>query len=214
MLNRKLVYNFRPPVKHKPLKPLNVVRFKKLAIAIAIVLVAVFCYVKVQPYTQDAKQQRQLETKSIQLKKSIRDLEKQKSQGAQTQKQLEDTQKQLQDTQKQLEAKRNAATAYAAELAYTPPAPVYKAPVVTNTAPSGCGDNTYANYIYMHESGCRTDAVNEIGACGIGQAYPCGKMGCSLSDYACQNAFFNNYAIQRYGSWEAAYYYWLNNRVW
>jgi hypothetical protein len=53
-LNRKVVFK-RPPMKHKKLKPINVARFKKLAIAIAIVLIAVFCYTKAQPYTQDAK---------------------------------------------------------------------------------------------------------------------------------------------------------------
>jgi hypothetical protein len=96
--------------------------------------------------------------------------------------------------------------------------PVQAAPVAAaapaNGASAGCGDNSYANFIYMHESGCRTNAVNEIGACGIGQANPCSKMPCSLSDYACQNQFFTNYAMQRYGSWEAAYNYWVAHRVW
>lgn len=99
------------------------------------------------------------------------------------------------------------------EVYVPPPAPVL--PVAPpRAAVSGCGDNTYANYIYMHESGCRTDAINPIGACGIGQALPCSKMGCDLSDYACENAFFTGYAMNRYGSWEAAYNFWLNNHWW
>lgn len=79
---------------------------------------------------------------------------------------------------------------------------------------SGCGDNFYANFIYMHESGCRTDAVNSKGCRGIGQACPGSKLPCSNSDYACQNAFFTKYAMDRYGSWEAAYNFWQANRWW
>ena len=211
MLNRTRL-QLKSPMKHKQfkqLKPINVASLKKLAIAIAITIIAVVCYIQAQPHTQEAKQQIQLEHKSQQLKSTRDLLEQQKVRDADTQKKLDETNKQLQETQKQLEAKRHAATVYAAELAYVPPAPV-----VSNTAPAGCGDNTYANFIYMHESGCRTNAVNEIGACGIGQANPCGKMGCSLSDYACQNAFFTQYANDCYGSWYNAYIYWVNHRVW
>ena len=78
---------------------------------------------------------------------------------------------------------------------------------------SGCGDNQYANYIYMKESGCRTTAVNSIGCRGIGQACPGDKLPCG-DDYACQNAWFTNYAVQRYGSWEGAYNFWLNHSWW
>lgn len=94
---------------------------------------------------------------------------------------------------------------------------IYIAPVVqtpVNGAPSGCGDNFYANFIYSHESGCRTNAVNPIGACGVGQALPCSKMGCSLSDYACQDRFFTNYALSVYGSWANAYAHWLAHSWW
>lgn len=81
-------------------------------------------------------------------------------------------------------------------------------------AVSGCGDNYYANYIYMHESGCRTDAVNSKGCRGIGQACPGSKLPCSNSDYACQNAFFTKYAMDRYGSWQRAYEVWQSQRWW
>lgn len=207
------------PMKHKKLKPINVASLKKLAIAITITFIAVFCYVKAQPHTQDAKQELQLEHKSQQLKKTQRDLEQIKVRDADTQKKLDETNKQLQETQKQLEAKRNSATAYAAELPVVQ-APVVQAPVVEKPRPitavvAGCGDNTYANYIYMHESGCNASAINAgSGACGIGQELPCGKSGCSLGDYACQNAFFTQYAIDRYGSWYNAYVFWTNNNWW
>jgi hypothetical protein len=195
-------------------KQINIPQLKKLALAIVMALLAVIIYSQVQPHTQEAKQQRELETKSTQLKTLrhtlIEQETKDQQQDATKQKQIEELNNQLKDVQKQLEAKRASQTAYAAEVStYT--APVQK-PVIA--AVNGCGDNTYANYIYMHESGCRTDAINEIGACGIGQALPCGKMGCGLGDYACQNAYFTNYAIQRYGSWASAYNFWVNNHWW
>lgn len=79
---------------------------------------------------------------------------------------------------------------------------------------TNCGDNPYKQYIYQHESGCRTDAVNSIGCRGIGQACPGSKLPCSNSDFACQDAWFSNYAITRYGSWEGAYYAWLRQHWW
>jgi hypothetical protein len=91
-----------------------------------------------------------------------------------------------------------------------PPEPV-AAPVVGVT---GCGDSMYKQFIYQHESGCRTDAVNPIGACGLGQALPCSKMGCSLSDWACQDAFFDNYANSVYGGWANAYAFWQSHLWW
>ena len=78
---------------------------------------------------------------------------------------------------------------------------------------AGCGDNMYSQYIYSHESGCNLNAVNSLGCRGIGQACPGSKLPCG-ADYACQNEFFTNYAISKYGSWEAAYGFWLNNHWW
>ena len=78
---------------------------------------------------------------------------------------------------------------------------------------AGCTGNVYKDYIYMHESGCRTTAVNSIGCRGIGQACPGSKLPCG-DDFACQDAWFSNYAITRYGSWENAYNFWVKNRWW
>jgi hypothetical protein len=77
----------------------------------------------------------------------------------------------------------------------------------------GCGDNQYAQYIYQHESGCNLNAVNSGGCRGIGQACPGSKLPCG-ADYACQNDFFTNYAISKYGSWAAAYSFWTSNHWW
>ena len=84
----------------------------------------------------------------------------------------------------------------------------------------GCGDNQYAAYIYGKESGgtvpgmCNTTATNAGGCFGIGQACPGSKVAHCGADYACQNAWFTNYAIGRYGSWEAAYNFHRANNWW
>lgn len=94
------------------------------------------------------------------------------------------------------------------QVAYTAPAPASSG----NTGQ--CGDNEYAHYIYMHESGCDTDRYNSIGCYGIGQSCPKSKIAQCGADYACQNAWFSNYAEQRYGGWAGAYQFWINNHYW
>lgn len=86
----------------------------------------------------------------------------------------------------------------------------------TNTAyAQSLPKNGYKSFIYQKESGNNPSAINpSSGACGLGQALPCSKMPCSLSDYACQDRFFTNYALQRYGSWQSAYNFWLGNSWW
>ena len=70
-------------------------------------------------------------------------------------------------------------------------------------------------FIYMHESGNNPGSVNKSsGACGLGQALPCSKMPCSLSDYACQDNFFTSYMKARYGTWENARAWWELHRWW
>ncbi len=73
--------------------------------------------------------------------------------------------------------------------------------------------NGYKAFIYQKESGNRTTAVNSIGCRGLGQACPGSKLPCG-DDYACQDAWFTNYAMTRYGSWEAAYNFWVANHWW
>lgn len=97
-----------------------------------------------------------------------------------------------------------------------PAAQAVSAPVSSGGVVSGCGDNDMAHYIYMHESGCNTAARNSGGCLGIGQACPGSKLTavCPSLDYACENAFFTNYANSRYGGWAGAYQFWLNNKWW
>jgi LysM repeat protein len=99
-------------------------------------------------------------------------------------------------------------------------APIDKTPVVSaptaQAAPlsvSGCGDNSYANYIYMHESGCNTASSSANGCFGIGQACPASKLTYCGTDYACQNAFFTSYA-SKYGGWAGAYNFWTSHGWW
>lgn len=89
-------------------------------------------------------------------------------------------------------------------------------PNAGNQAVSGCGDNTYANYIYSHESGCSLTVRNAEGCIGIGQACPASKLlsVCPNLDYACENSFFTSYANATYGGWAGAYTFWLAHSWW
>lgn len=62
------------------------------------------------------------------------------------------------------------------------------------------------------ESGYRYDALNEIGAGGLGQALPYTKMGCQLTeeDVPCQVIWMTNYIEQRYGTPSKAWNHWLS----
>lgn len=108
-----------------------------------------------------------------------------------------------------------------------PPAPVVSTPIqsqpavseqaaplpVSGGAVAGCGDNSYANFIYSHESGCRTTAMSPNGCYGIGQACPASKIAYCGADYACQNAYFTAYAA-KYGGWAGAYAFWVSHGWW
>lgn len=91
-----------------------------------------------------------------------------------------------------------------------PPEPVYSA------STGYCGDNTYKQYIYQHESGCNTLAKNWLGCLGVGQACPGSKLlaSCPNLDFGCQDAFFSAYAVSVYGSWYQAYLFWARNHWW
>jgi uncharacterized protein YabE (DUF348 family) len=91
-------------------------------------------------------------------------------------------------------------------------------------------DFGYVNYIISHESGwCPTKNQGEYGGCkayhgvsgggyGLGQATPGGKMASAGADWATnpvtQLKWCTGYAVGRYGSWAAAYNYWLSHHNW
>lgn len=64
-------------------------------------------------------------------------------------------------------------------------------------------------FIYCKESTNNPAAVNAGGCRGLGQACPGSKLPCGSHDYACQDNWFTNYMLERYGSWEAAKAHWL-----
>lgn len=92
-------------------------------------------------------------------------------------------------------------------------------------------DYGYVNYIVSRESGwCPTKAQGEIGHCpayhgvppyggyGLGQATPGSKMSSAGADWATnpvtQLKWANGYALARFGSWGAAYNYWVAHHNW
>lgn len=146
-----------------------------------------------------------LDSKYDQLNK---ELDRTGSDKAKVEEQLKQLQKERDKLQADLQAKKEqkakdlaVKAQQAAQATYTP----QKA-----YAQSG---NFYKDFIYQKESGNNPNAVNSIGCRGIGQACPGTKLPCG-ADYACQDAWFTNYAMQRYGSWEAAYNFWVANKWW
>jgi hypothetical protein len=116
--------------------------------------------------------------------------------------------------QKRLEAEAQEATRAAQLAADTqaralPPQPA-PAPYTAPTLPT----SDAKLFIYMHESGNNPSATNAGGCYGLGQdcngivRNQCG------ADYACQDAYFEQYCTQRYGSWESAKQFWLANSWW
>ena len=76
------------------------------------------------------------------------------------------------------------------------------------------GDQLIAfDNILKKEAGYRVDAVNEIGACGMGQANPCSKMNCPLdeSGIECQFQWIVGYINRRYGDPLTAWNFHLEN---
>lgn len=80
-------------------------------------------------------------------------------------------------------------------------------------------DFGYVDYIISHESGWNYQAVNRSsGAYGLPQSLPAGKLASAGADWrdnpVTQLRWANNYAVGRYGSWEAAYHFWTVNHWW
>lgn len=101
------------------------------------------------------------------------------------------------------------------------PAPVAAAkpaaaPVASASATSypALSSNAAKAFIYAKESGNNPAATNPSGCFGIGQ--DCNGVLRSMCgvDYNCQDAYFTNYAMNRYGGWEGAYSFWVNHGWW
>jgi uncharacterized protein YabE (DUF348 family) len=80
------------------------------------------------------------------------------------------------------------------------------------------GDYNYVDYIVSHESGWNPAASNPSGAYGLCQALPGSKMASYGADWqtnpVTQLRWCNGYAKGHYGSWAAAYSFWISHRYW
>ena len=74
--------------------------------------------------------------------------------------------------------------------------------------------NAAKAFIYAHESGNNPNATNPNGCYGLGQDCNGRVRALCGADYACQDAFFTNYAMSRYGSWENALAFWQAHHWW
>lgn len=102
-----------------------------------------------------------------------------------------------------------------------PVAPVavsYARPSVTTAAATypaaPVSDNTAKAFIYSRESGNNPGATNPNGCYGLGQDCNGRVRAQCGADYACQDAYFDNYATQRYGSWSGAEAFWQTHGWW
>lgn len=198
--------------KHSPV-------LKKLAIAFAIVLVATGLYIKVQPYTQEAKIRTQLESKTHQLQQTKQELQQQQTTSQQQfeeqQKKLQEVEQKLQETEKALQAKRSTPQVYAAEL----PTFVPNGDKQTWLSQSGIPESEWwaVDWIVSRESGWRPCAynpgqndcnANPSSACGLVQQYPCHKIPGDWRDPVLALKWQYNYVTVRYGGYAQAVEYW------
>lgn len=114
---------------------------------------------------------------------------------------------------------RQAATALASEASLEAAQALVATPVVTYTTPTATTSQTeawYKAWIYNEESGNDPTRYNSSGCLGIGQACPGSKLllVCPTMDYNCEDNFFTQYMLSRYGSWEAAYNFHIANGWW
>lgn len=204
----------KTPVRRQTLKRKHSQVLKKLAIAFAIVLVATVAYIKIQPYTLEAKRERQLEITQQQLNNTKSQLEQQqiesKQQYDEQQKQLQEVQKKLEETEKALQAKRSTPKVYAAEIpAYTPSGNKEQWMAAAGIP----ADHWWAvDFIVSRESSWNPNAVNPNGgACGLVQALPCSKLGPNWNDPVTALKWQHNYVNNRYGGYPQAVEFWRAN---
>lgn len=174
-------------------------RLKVLAIILAgtVVTAAIVTLVNVQKSinSNHKKLEQEVQLQKIMDERKQQELEQNQSQIK------ENLQKEIDTLKQQVQAKKTKQAALAASK------PVYTTVQATV--------NSAKMFIYMHESGNNPGAINRgSGACGLGQALPCSKMNCSLSDYGCQDAWFTNYMKSRYGTWENAMAFWISHKWW
>ena len=71
------------------------------------------------------------------------------------------------------------------------------------------------DYIVSRESGWNPNATNSSsGACGLAQAYPCGKVPGNGYNPVDNLRWASGYAVSRYGSWQGAQQAWASQGWW
>lgn len=184
----------------------------KISLALAIILLIAFIglgIVNVRKSNHKVQlQQIELKDNSVKLKQLNEEYNKLLDSKTIDQQKLDELQKQKDELEKQLQAKleRQEAERVAMQKASQ------VATITAYAAQANCGSPKAC--IYMKESGNNPAAVNSIGCRGIGQACPGSKLPCSDSDYACQDAWFTNYAVTRYGGWDQAWQFWQSHHWW
>lgn len=79
--------------------------------------------------------------------------------------------------------------------------------------PAVSGNDAKA-FIYSHESGNNPNATSPNGCYGLGQDCNGRVRAQCGADYACQDAYFTNYANSRYGGWDGAVAFWQTHGWW
>lgn len=202
-------------------------RSKTIITVLGVLILSTFAYLAYKDAVsiwQDLhKQQQQIEELNTQYEELDVELDRTKETKQQNEQELQKLEEEKQELERErqrlereLQAKveSEARVAAATQRSNTAVATTQTVQTTSTTsqggAMSGCGDNEYAAYIYGQESGgrvtgnCDPSAVNAGGCRGIGQACPGDKLPCG-ADYACQNQWFTQYAMSRYGSWAAAF---------
>ena len=209
------------PVRRHTLKRKHSPVLKKLAIAFAIVLVAIALYVKVQPYTQEAKTRTKLESTSQQLKKTQSELQLEQTQSKQQfdeqQKKLQEVNQKLEETEKALQAKRSTPKVYAAERAIPAYAPSGDKDAWLTASGIPVSEWWAVDWIVSRESGWKPCAynpgrndcnANPSSACGLVQQYPCHKIPGDWRDPVVALKWQYQYVTARYGGYAQAVAYW------
>lgn len=186
-------------VSGRKMKRLKHINWVATIVAILVTVLSWGAWQILSKHTNQAHTIQILENKQVELQKKTIEIQHKDNSVKSIQQQLEELKKQKAEVEKQLQAKRDSATAYAAT-----PEPVAH-------PPANCG--TPKQCIYMKESGNNPAAVNSIGCRGIGQACPGTKLPCG-ADYACQDAYFTNYAETRYNGWANAWQFWQAHGWW
>jgi len=183
----------------KRLFKLNHVRLTWLVIICLIGLAGVYKQHRAEAYQYKVKVNQELHRLRQNLFESANNHKDQLNKKTQQTKRLE---RRIKELEADLQAKKEQQSLIAKIVSPK----VYAAEIV-----NGCGDNQYASFIYMKESGCNLNATNANGCYGIGQdcngivRTKCG------ADYTCQNQYFTNYVNGRYGGWRGAYDFWVSN---